>query len=142
MFPSLAIKLLITAMSVYFLNALLTGVWKYRSMMRAPTHQAPFYVDIAHRASFQYAFACLVLIVLAYFCIWPPLVQVAAVASLLIFFTVSIATYVRLGFSGHTDNQFRERNFTTTIGMWLLIAGEIGGFLVLASGAAMGIWQA
>jgi hypothetical protein len=33
-----------------------------------------------------------------------------------------------------TDNLFRERNFTTTWYMYLLIAGEIGGLAVILWG--------
>jgi hypothetical protein len=41
---------------------LLTGVWKYIAIMKSPKHQAPVYVDIAHRAALMYSFACLVLL--------------------------------------------------------------------------------
>ena len=141
MTASLETRVLVSAMSVYFLCALLTGVWKYRWMMRAPGHQAPVYVDIAHRASLQYSFACLVLMVLAQWCVWPQTLRLAAIAALLLFFTSAIATYIALGFINRTDNQFRRRTLTTTLGMWLLIAGEVGGFAVLASGALVGVWR-
>ena len=36
---------------IYFLAGLLTGIWKYRGIMRSPTGQAHPYVDIVHRAA-------------------------------------------------------------------------------------------
>lgn len=45
----------------------------------------------------------------------------------LFFFAVAIAQYYRLGIEGKITNQFEERNFNTTLGMLLLIVGEVGG---------------
>jgi hypothetical protein len=52
----------------------------------------------------------------------------------LFFFAVTIAQYARLGFENNTENQFAERNFTTTWGMYLLIIGEIGGVALILWG--------
>lgn len=41
--------------------------------------------------------------------------------------TAHMARYYRLGLLGQVTNQFAERNFHTTWGMWLLILGELGG---------------
>lgn len=133
-------KILLTMMCGFFLTALLTGVWKYRHMLGNADHRAPFYVNVAHSAALHYSFACPVLWVLLKLSVWPEAVNLAAVVVLLAFFALAIATYIRLGAENRTDNQFRERNFQTTVGMWLLIAGEIGGFLVLASGALQAVW--
>lgn len=139
--PTLDARLLLSAAAAYFLVALLSGVWKYRAMMTSSTHQAPVYVDIAHRASLQYSFACVLLLVLARCCVWSEPLRVFGVVLLLIFFSTAIGTYLWLGWSRHTDNQFSERTLTTTLGMWLLIAGELAGFSILASGAMLGIWR-
>lgn len=133
-------KILLTAMSIFFLTALLTGVWKYRHMLGNADHQAPVYVNIAHSAALQYSFACPMLWLLLRHSVWPEAVNLVALLALLVFFAAAIAIYIRLGAENRTDNQFRERNFNTTIGTWLLIVGEIGGFLVLASGALRTVW--
>jgi len=41
---------------------MLIGVVKYRRMMESAEHQAPVYIDIAHRAAFFYSFAALVMV--------------------------------------------------------------------------------
>jgi hypothetical protein len=51
-------------------------------------------------------------------------------------------TYIGLGIADRTDNQFRERTVATTFGMYALIAGEIGGFLLLAGAALRHVWSA
>ncbi|MCF6291918.1 MAG: hypothetical protein L3J04_00840 [Robiginitomaculum sp.] len=38
----------------YFLAALLTGVWKWRSMLSSKEGQAHKYIDIAHHAALHY----------------------------------------------------------------------------------------
>ena len=58
---SLALTITLTACGLFFLTALLAGVWKWRAMVTSDSHQAPFYVDTAHRAALLYSFACLVL---------------------------------------------------------------------------------
>ena len=44
-------KLCTLAAGVFFTTALLTGVWKWRSMATSKSGTAPKYVDTAHRAS-------------------------------------------------------------------------------------------
>ena len=123
-----------TACGVFFLTALLLGVWKWRAMLRASDHLAPHYVDTAHRAALLYSFACLVLIHFAELSPFGEAVNVAAVSFPLVFFAVAIATYIQLGWQDTTDNAFAQRNFSTTTGMVLLAVAEIGGFAVLLAG--------
>ena len=126
-----------TACGVFFLTALLLGVWKWRAMLRAPDHLAPHYVDTAHRAALLYSFACLVLIHFAELSPFAEAVNVVAVSFPLLFFTVAIVGYIQLGWLDATDNIFEQRSFATTTGMHLLAAAEIGGFAVLLAGFAM-----
>jgi hypothetical protein len=121
----------LTASGTFFLTGLLCGVWKWRAMLTHPEHRAPFYVDTAHRAALLYSFACLVLERFATLSMLPVPVATLAVTAPIAFFAIAIATYIRLGLSNHTENQFTERNFATTTGMLLLIAGEVGGFALL-----------
>jgi hypothetical protein len=61
-------------------------------------------------------------------------VQVAAVTTVLTFFALSVLGYLVEGIRDRTNNLFRERNFTTTWYMYLLIVGEIGGLSVILWG--------
>jgi hypothetical protein len=131
-----AIKLALFSSGVFFLVGLLTGIWKFRAMTTRPSHKAPVYVDTAHRASLLYSFAALLLARFVEFSPFPTWVSVSAVAAPLAFFASAIATYLWLGFREETDNQFERRTHGNTWGMWLLIAGEVGGFAVLFYGFA------
>jgi hypothetical protein len=122
------------ACGVFFLSALVLGVWKWRGMLNAPDHLAPHYVDTAHRAALLYSFACLVLVHFAELSPFAEWVNVAAVSFPLVFFAVAIATYVQLGWRDTTDNAFEKRDFNTTTGVALLAVSEIGGFAVLLAG--------
>ena len=137
---SLETKVCVTALCVFFLSALFTGVWKYGWVMRGPTHRAPTYVDIAHHAAMHYSFATLILVYLVQLSDLGTTINLIAAGTMLLFFATAIATYIGLGVANQTDNQFRERNFGTTVGMYALIAGEVGGFLILTVGALRHIW--
>ena len=87
-----SVLLATAACGVFFLTALLLGVWKWRAMLRAPDHLAPHYVDTAHRAALLYSFACLVLVHFAELSPFPEAVNVAAVGFPLLFFAAAIAS--------------------------------------------------
>lgn len=131
-------RLAVAAAGIFLLWGMALGVWKYRHMLSAPTHEAPVYVDIAHRAALLYAFAALVLAALAQWSAWPEAVNLAAVAIELFFFATAVASYVFHGARGREQTQFSERNLVTTWGMALLIVGELGGVLVLLGGFLRG----
>jgi hypothetical protein len=112
-------------------------------MMVSPDAQAPAYVDICHRTALMYAFASLILAEFASLSAWPDAVNAPAVAVPLFFFCSSVAIYAVHGWLDDTDNQLRQPHrlgkrqvHTGVIGiyMYLLTAGEVGGFLVLFSG--------
>ena len=144
----LAADLALISAGAFLLVGMLTGVWKYQHMMRSAEAVAPTYVDIAHRTSLMYAFACVVLMLLAQRSAWSNAVNLMAVVANLVFFASAVAGYVLHGFLQDTDNQLRQPH---TLGkgtvsrsgiklyMWGLIAGEIGGTLVLLSGAVAGL---
>ena len=131
---SLAVKISLAASGFFLLAGMLIGVLKYRRMMRSPTHTAPVYVDIAHRAAFMYSFAALVMARLLESSPHAERVQVWAASVVLVFFAVTILGYLAHGVRDDTDNIFRERNFTTTWYMYALIAGEVGGLAVILWG--------
>lgn len=129
-----AVLLCLGAAGVFLLVGMLGGVLKYRAMMASPDRQAPVYIDIAHRAALMYSFAAIVMAELLRYSPYSDTVQVWAAAVPLTFFAIAIGQYFLLGFANKTDNQFRQRNFSTTWGMGLLIVGEIGGLVVIVIG--------
>ena len=131
---SLAIKISLLSSGLFLLAGMLIGILKYQRIMTSADHRAPVYVDIAHRAAFLYSFAMLVIAKLLEYNPYPARVQVGAVIAVLTFLTLSEIGYLRHGILDDTDNLFRERNFTTTWYMYLLIAGEVGGLVVILWG--------
>ncbi|MDO3647234.1 hypothetical protein [Nocardia mangyaensis] len=122
-----------------FLSALLLGAWKYHGIRTSPRGAAHVYVDIAHRAALLYAFAGVLLAVFTELSAWPTAVNLIADLVILAFFVGAIASYVLHGARRDTTNQFRGRiPGTLRLSMYGLIAGEVGGFLVLFSGFLAG----
>jgi len=131
---SLATKIALLASGLFLLSGMLTGVWKYAKIMSSIEHRAPAYVDIAHRASFFYSFASLVIAKLIEFSPFNQTWQTVIVAVPILYFILTVIGYIKEGLIDRTDNMFAERNFVTTWFMYGLIAGEIGGFLLILGG--------
>ena len=131
---NLSVKLALLTSGIFLLNGMLTGVWKYARIMRSPEHRAPVYVDIAHRASFFYSFAALVIAKLLEFSPFSPNLQTALVVLPLGYFLLTVIGYMKEGYLDRTENIFGARNFVTTWFMYGLIAGEIGGFGLILGG--------
>jgi hypothetical protein len=131
---TLAIKISLLCSGLFLLSGMLTGIWKYSQILKSENHQAPVYVDIAHRTSFFYSFASLVIAKLMEFSPFSEFWQIVIVAVPLFYFISAVAGYIREGFLNRTDNMFREKNFITTWFMYGLIAGEIGGFAFILGG--------
>lgn len=128
-------ELVLLAAGLIFLLALVLGVWKYRQMANAPDGLAHPYVDTAHRAALLYSFATLLLAVFVELSAWSSAVNLAAAGVPLFFFVSAIAGYAYHGLKRDTDNQLREpvaRGVHPF--MWALLAGEIGGVVVLLAG--------
>lgn len=146
---SLAEKLCLSAAFLFFMTGLLTGIWKYRHMARSEDASAPRYVDIAHRSSLLYSFAALLLAAFSGYSVLADWINAVAAISALAFFAFAIATYVLHGLLQDTDNQLRRPHrlgkrllppWMTGLFMVLLIVGEVGGTLVLGTGAMLAIW--
>ena len=131
---NLAIKITLLASGLFLFVGMLGGILKYRGIMRSPDHCAPVYIDIAHRAALMYSFAALVMAELLRYSPFSDGVQLLSTCAPLLFFAIAIAQYFVLGLANKTDNQFRERNFSTTWGMLLLIVAEVGGVGMLLWG--------
>lgn len=126
-----AIKISLAASGLFLLSGMLTGVLKYRRIMQSAEHRAPVYIDIAHRASFLYSFAALVIARLLEYSPYSQALQTGAAVVPLFFFALTLAGYFVYGLRDRTDNIFSERNFITTWYMYMLIVGEIGGFAII-----------
>lgn len=131
----------------FFLTGLLTGVWKYLQIKQSDKARAHYYVDVAHRASLMYAFACLVLERFAALSIWPDWADAIAVIFSVTFFALAVGSYILHGLLNDTRNQLKQPHslgtsvipsWAITSFMWALVAGEIGGFLFLFSGFVLG----
>ena len=124
---NLAVKITLATSGLFLLIAMIGGVLKYHGIMTNKNHRAHPYIDIAHRASLLYSFAALVMAELLKYSPYSEQTQIVITCVPLFFFASAIAKYFKLGLSGKTTNQFKERNFFTTWGMLFLIIGEIGG---------------
>ena len=51
---------------IFFLNGLLTGVWKFNQISKSADGKAHPYVDIAHRSSLLYSFTTLLIAIFGY----------------------------------------------------------------------------
>ncbi|MFY3773957.1 hypothetical protein ACOSZC_07470 [Marinobacter salsuginis] len=147
---SLAEKICLSAAFLFFMTGLLTGIWKYRHMARSEDASSPVYVDIAHRSSLLYSFAALLLAAFSAHSVLDAWINAAAAIAALAFFAFAIGTYVLHGLLQDTENQLRRPHrlgkrllppWMTGLFMVLLIVGEVGGTLVLGTGAMLGIWK-
>lgn len=133
---------------LFLLTGMLTGVWKYQCMRRSTEAVAPYYVNIAHRTSLLYSFACAVLALLARGSAWPAWLNRVGVWLSVIFFALAVVSYIVHGLLRDTDNQFRSPHVlgrarvpkaVLEAAMLALIAAEIGGLLILLSGFWWGV---
>jgi hypothetical protein len=60
--------------------------------------------------------------------------QLGAALLPLAYFAMTLALYICLGLRNTTDNQFSERNFSTTWGRYMLKAAETGGVSLIFGG--------
>ena len=108
-----SVKLAIVATGVFFLTALLTGVWKYLQIRASEDAVAHPYVDIAHRASLMYSFAALLLARFAEISQLPANIEWWAMFFPLLYFAYAILLYIIHGLlhlNGHTDLSEPERS--------------------------------
>jgi hypothetical protein len=131
---NIAVKISLLSSGLFLLSGMLIGIVKYRRMMTSAEHAAPVYIDIAHRVAFLYSFAMLVVARLLEYNPYSDAVQLGAVGLLLVFFVTTVGGHLANGLKNETDNIFRERSFSTTWYMYLLIAGHLGGLSIILWG--------
>lgn len=131
---TLAVKLTLLSAGIFLLVGLLTGVMKYWGISKSEKHRAPYYIDIAHRAALMYSFAALVMAELLKYSPYSENVQLLITLVPLSLFAIAIAKYIHLGIENKTTNQFREPSSMLTLGMIILIVGEVGGVAAIVWG--------
>jgi hypothetical protein len=94
----------ILAAGLFFLLALVLGIWKYRQMATSENHLAHPYVDIAHRAALLYSFATMLVAVFVELSAWPTWVNLTAAMVLVFFFVAAIVEYIVHGIRRDTTN--------------------------------------
>ena len=127
-------RLVLLASGLVFVWALCLGVVKYAQMSASPEAVAHPYIDIAHRSALLYAFAIALIAVFVELSAWPTWLDLTAAAVQIVFFVAAIASYQWHGTRRDTDNQFRGAPAALSWFMVVLIAAEIGGFVVLLAG--------
>jgi hypothetical protein len=135
-------RLCVLCSGIFFLTALLTGVWKWRAMATSKSGEAPKYVSTAHRSALMYSFAALLLGKFATLNDLSADLNYAAVVPPLAFFGLAIGTYVVHGVLQDTQNQIAKPKLgRQTLPRWVtpafmvsLVAAEIGGFAILLLG--------
>ncbi len=137
----------ILSSGVFFIFGLLTGVIKYHQIVNSPRGRAHIYIDICHRASLMYAFACLLIYQFVLISELSECLELLAVALLVGYFTTAVVSYFVHGIKRDTRNQLHlnEEESPTVIHkaipwyMWSLITAEISGFLILFYGALVAL---
>jgi hypothetical protein len=136
---NISMKIALLFSCIFFMTGLVTGVWKYRCIKKSPERTAPLYVNIAHRSSFTYSFAALLVSILLGQNPYPGWLNMTITAALMTFFTITMTSYIANGARGVNVSQFAE---PPAIGgesgrdlfMTALIIAEIIGFGLLAAG--------
>ena len=134
-----AYQIAIIAAGIFFLNGLITGVWKYHQIAASEDGKAHPYVDIAHRTSLLYSFAAILIATFVEISQLSNTVEAIATLLLVTYFSLAILSYMIQGFLRKTDNQFRHISASTKWFMWSLIAAEISGFVILFYGVLIAI---
>jgi hypothetical protein len=129
-------KAVLLTAGLFFMGALLLGVWKYRQMAASPEGRAHPYVDTAHRAALLYSFATLLVATFVELSGFSTTVNLIAAFAVIAFFVGAVAGYVYHGVTRDTENQFQEGEGPPGLHpfMWTLIVVELAGFGVLLAG--------
>jgi hypothetical protein len=136
---NVSMKIALLFSTIFFMTGLLTGVWKYRCIKKSADRTAPLYVNMAHRSSFTYSFAALLVSILLGQNPYPGWLNLTITAALMTFFSITMISYIANGLKGVTGSQFAG---PPAIGgesgrdlfMTALILAEIIGFGLLAAG--------
>jgi len=125
----------------YFATALVTGVWKWRSMLGAEDGKAHSYVDIAHHAALHYGPFIVLAGALASFWPYGELFPAWALIGIMGWTMVaSLSRYISLGIRGGTSNQLHKPTASARFGLVFFFVGSVLPGLTIAAGAVVGLW--
>jgi hypothetical protein len=124
----------------YFIAALMTGVWKWRSMLVARDGRAHAYVDIAHHAALHYGPFIVLAGALASFWpfdeLFPAWVLIAVMGWTML---ASLGRYTSLGIRAATPNQLHNATASARLGLLFFFFGSVLPGLAIATGAVVGL---
>ncbi len=135
-----ALRLCYLFAGIFFTVGLLSGIWKYFSILKSKNAVAHEYISVLHRAALLYSFACLLLSKFVELSTLSETVNFYSALAAMSFFAFAQTTYLLHAILKDTENQFLK---PYTLGKWqlpsfmihfpmvLLILGELGGFLIL-----------
>ena len=121
-----SVRIALLSTGVLFMTGLLTGLWKYLAIAQSPQARAPYYVDIAHRASLLYAFAALLMAAMAALSPWSPCLTWLATTGPIVFFFAAVFTYLIHGWLNDTRNQLAKPH---RLGRFMLPGWAIHSFM-------------
>ncbi|MBN4047842.1 hypothetical protein JYT75_00825 [Oceanicaulis sp. AH-315-P02] len=126
----------------YFLAALLTGVWKWRSMLSSKEGQAHKYIDIAHHAALHYGPFIFLAGVLASFWpfggIFPAWILIEIMGWTMV---LSLSRYIMLGLKGGITNQLKSPTNSARFGLVFFFFGSVLPGVAIVIGALIGLWE-
>jgi len=124
----------------YFVTALITGVWKWRSMLGSKDGEAHAYVNIAHHAALHYGPFVVLAGALAGFWpygeFFPAWVLIAIMGWTMV---ASLSRYISLGIRGGTPNQLHNPTGSAKLGLVFFFFGSVLPGLTIAIGALIGL---
>lgn len=135
-----ALQLCFLSAGIFFLVGLLSGIWKYLGIINSKSASAHEYINVLHRSSLLYSFACILLGKFVELSTHSEELNFYSALAVIVFFTFAQTTYFLHGILKDTENQFSKPYklgnwnlppFLIHLSMVLLILGEIGGFLIL-----------
>ena len=131
---AIEIKILLLFAGLFLLSGMITGIWKYKKMLRSPGQSTPVYIDITHHSSFFYSFACLVIAKLIEYSPFSPGVRFIIAALPLVYFSATIIIYGAEGFLSRSEPHVSERGFVAIWFMNGLAAAQIISLILILYG--------
>ncbi len=126
----------------YFLAALLTGVWKWRAMLKSEDGQAHKYIDIAHHAALHYGPFILLAGILASLWPWESIFPAWILVEIMGWTMVlSLSRYIFLGLGATTTNQLYKPKQGARLGLVFFFFGSVLPGTSIAAGAIIGLWS-
>jgi hypothetical protein len=141
-------KILISAAAYFLMQSYIFGIVKYRQMMNSDNAKANFYVNMSHNAPILYIAATLLLTVFAHYSVFSDIVNTCAATSIIGFYLSAnlLNNFNALKGVNRTAIRGIKAQGPKPVGvlniyMGCLVVAQVGGSLILTSGAMVGIWS-